>query len=272
MGTPFTHVASMERVIAARSGWIRGFGLFFGLSVLALAVLSSSNDAGVAGFGFNRATATALNLMLLIVPLISIVIGANAMAGSRGMWEVLASQPIKIETLVMGKWLGVWFGVGGVTAVTFGASGILLAFWGSGVGADAYVSLGVAGVFLAGSFAGIGTVIGAAITDRSRAMVATALVWFVAVFLYDWAVMGLALITSTNMVPGAVWTALLLNPVDLARLITVSGIGATELLGPTGAVLAASEARIVPALWSALVVWAFLPVLVAGKLARSIER
>lgn len=265
-------IAVMEGTIAVRSGWVRGFGFVFGAGVITLSLVTATTGAGFAGFGFDRATATALSLMLLAVPLVSIVVGVNTMAASRGMWEMLASQSVTAPSIVTGKWLGVSMGVGGAVAFAFGLSGLLLYVGGDGTGAGAYATLGLTGVLLVSAFAGIGTLVGAAMIDRSRALLVALLTWLLLVFFYDWAVIGVALITGKRLAIGAVWTALLLNPVDLARVVTIAGIGALDLLGPTGAVLVRSGPLTYPALWLGLLLWAVVPTFVAGCVAGKVER
>lgn len=272
MSRQLISVALNERIVSARSGWVRGFGLLFGVGMVALALMTATAGARFSGLGFDRATATALSMMLLSVPLVSLILGANTMAVSRGTWEMLASQPVATETIVTGKWIGVWMGVGGAVSVAFGLSGILLFVGGDGAGAGAYVTLGFCALLLVAVFSGLGMLVGTVVTERSRALFMALVLWIVAVFFYDWAVMGVALMTGKRLSVAAVWAALVVNPIDLARVITVSNIGALDLLGPTGAVMARAGPQAIWALWGGLVVWAIVPVFIAGKVAKIVER
>lgn len=265
-------IGLFERLIHVRGGWVKGYGVAFGLGTLALALVAALAGPSVPGFGFDRTTATVLHLMLMVVPLVSLVLAAGSFAASRGMWEMLASQPISSFGLVAGKWLGVWASVGGVTAAALGCAGLIIAWVGGGAGAGPYVVMGLSGVLLAGSFAGMGAVIGAALPDRSRALAAAVLAWLAFVFLYDWLIIGVALFVGRRLAIGAIWLALVLNPADLARVATVSGLGALDLLGPTGAVLSRSGAWAGLLLWTALGLWTLLPVALAAWLARRVER
>lgn len=262
----------MEAAVAMRSGWVRGFGVLFGAGIIGLALLTASTGTSFAGFGFDRASATALSIMLMAVPLVSGIVGVNTMALPRGQWEILASQPLTVPAIVGGKWMGIFASVGGAVAASFGLSGLLLSLGGATTGAGAYATLGVVGVLLVGIFTGIGLIVGATVTDRGKALLVSLLVWLLLVFFYDWLIIGVALMTGKRVALGAVWTALVLNPVDLARVITIANIGALDLLGPTGAVLARSGAMTYPALWGALLVWAVVPVVVAGQLANRLEQ
>lgn len=255
-----------------RSGWVRGFGVLFAAGILSLSVLTATTGTSFAGFGFDRASATALSIMLMAVPLASSIVGVNTMAVPRGQWEMFAAQPLTIPALVGGKWAGLLASVGGAVAASFGLSGVMLTLGGATTGAGAYATLGIIGVMLVSVFTGIGLMVGAAITDRSKALLTALLIWLLLVFFYDWGIIGVALLTGRRLAIGAVWTALVLNPVDLARVITIANIGALDLLGPTGAVLARSGPMTHVGLWVAMGLWALLPVCIAGQLANRRER
>lgn len=265
-------IATMEATVAMRSGWVRGFGALFGAGIIGLALMTATTGTSFAGFGFDRASATALSIMLMAVPLVSAIVGVNTMAVPRGQWEIFASQPLTIPAIVTGKWIGIMVSVGGAVAASFGLSGLLLSLGGATTGAGAYATLGVVGILLVGVFTGIGLIVGAAVTDRGKALLVALLVWLLLVFFYDWLIIGVALMTGKRLALSAVWTALVLNPVDLARVITIAGIGALDLLGPTGAVLARSGPLTYSGLWVALSAWAALPIIAAGQLANRLER
>lgn len=266
-------VALTERRLATRSGWVRAFGIFFGIAALGLALTAAVSGSAQPLLTFDRTTATLLSLMILFVPLVSLVIGVNALSASRGMWELLVSQPISAFALVAGKWLGAWLSIGGALALGLGTAGLLIAWMiGSGNGAMTFVLMGVSGLLLTASFVAIGCLLGTLVPDRSRALAMSVLVWLVAVFLYDWIIMGFALIGGQGFTVEAVWIGLALNPADLARVVTVGALGAAELLGPAGAVLERSGGWVAPLAWLGLVAWTAVPLWLAGRLAGRVER
>lgn len=265
-------VAMWERLICVRGGWIWGFAAIFGLIALALAIVSSLMSTSFTGFGFDRTTATLLNVMLLLVPLISLILGANAVTVSRGQWEMLLSQPISVTSLVTGKWLGVWIGVGGAIAVSLGGAGLVVALLSGSDGINPYLTMGAVGVLLSGSCVGIGVLLGVVLRERMKALVGAVLLWLVLVFVYDWAVIGVALLSGRRLSLGTVWALLALNPADLSRVLSVSSLATPEILGPTGAVLARAGSRTQGLLWICLGMWVALPTWVAGKIAPHLER
>ena len=80
----------------------------------------------------------------------------------------------------------------------------------------------------------IGTVAG----DRVRAMSLALLGWFAAVVGYDLAVLGATSLLSGLPLESVLFPALLVNPIDLTRVLVTLAVGSGALFGPTSAVLA----------------------------------
>ena len=73
--------------------------------------------------------------------------------------------------------------------------------------------------------------------DRLRAMSAALGLWLLMVVAYDLAVLGATTILNGLPLQSVLLPALLLNPVDLARVLVTMAVGAGALFGPTSAVL-----------------------------------
>jgi Cu-processing system permease protein len=131
------------------------------------------------------------------------------------------------------------------------------------------ISLAITAVFLS-----LATLLAQVHTGRrSRALARALIVWFVAVVLYDVAVLGIASLLRSGTASRLLITAALVNPVDAARTVAfmavegTSAFGAASLAlfrftgGPAAAALLAS---------TSLAVWAVAPLLIAGRrLARA---
>jgi ABC-type transport system involved in multi-copper enzyme maturation permease subunit len=73
--------------------------------------------------------------------------------------------------------------------------------------------------------------------DRLKAMSAALLLWLLMVVAYDLVVLGATALLQGVPLQSVLFPALLLNPVDLARVLTMLSIGSGALFGPTSAVL-----------------------------------
>jgi ABC-type transport system involved in multi-copper enzyme maturation permease subunit len=73
--------------------------------------------------------------------------------------------------------------------------------------------------------------------DRLKAMSAALLLWLAMVVAYDLAVLGATALLSGLPLERVLFPALLLNPIDLARVLVTLAVGSGALFGPTSAVL-----------------------------------
>src|SRR5512147_1370902 len=100
--------ASQELLLAARSRWTQIFALVF--AGLSLAVASSgyilSGGYGVQDFA--RTAASLVQLVILLVPLASLLMGTLALTPERGASELLFSQPVARSAILLGKVLGLF--------------------------------------------------------------------------------------------------------------------------------------------------------------------
>src|SRR3989304_4796748 len=88
-------LAQKELRDALRNRWFLLFAAVFTLLALAFSYLSLAG-AGVVGFaGFGRTTASLINLVLLIVPLMALTVGAQSLSAERerGTLAYLLAQP-----------------------------------------------------------------------------------------------------------------------------------------------------------------------------------
>src|SRR6516225_5122652 len=91
-----------------RSRWFLLLAVMFAALALALSSLGMSALGSIGGAGFGRTTASLLNLVILIVPLLGLLMGALSVAGERehGTLLALLAQPVLLEELLLGKFLG----------------------------------------------------------------------------------------------------------------------------------------------------------------------
>jgi Cu-processing system permease protein len=223
--------ASQELLLAARSRWTQIFALVFG--GLALAVASSgyilSGGSGVQDFA--RTSASLVQLVLLLVPLTSIVMGVLALTPERGGAEVLYAQPVGRPSVLVGTLVGLFGALVGAQAIGFGAAGLVIfARVGSdGLGGFAIVALGSAvltAVFLA--LAAVVSV-GQIGRRRVRALAIALVVWFALALLVDVAALAAASLLRSGAASRLLITSVLINPIGAVRtgaLLSIEGTGA----------------------------------------------
>jgi Cu-processing system permease protein len=261
-------VARQELRLAARSRWTQIFAVVF--AALALAVASSgyiiSGGHGVQDFA--RTGASLVQLVLLLVPLTSLLIGVQALASDRGAAEVLLSQPVARPTILLGKLLGLLQGLTAAEALGFGAAGLVIFSRSGEEGLGAFALLFAASVALTAVFLAVAAALASASFGRGRArsLALALVVWFVAVVLFDVAALALASLLPSGPASRVLIGAVLVNPVDAVRTAALLGIEGAAAFGAaslaflrfTGGTLGAGLL-----LGLSLVVWIVAPTVIA---------
>lgn len=136
-------LAQKELRDARRNRWFLLYAVAFaGLSLgLAALALSGAGNYGLAGFG--RTSASLINLILLIVPLMGLTLGALSLAGERekGTLLYLLAQPITQVELLLGKFIGLALALMAAIALGFGLTGLLIGVNGGGAQVTTYLGL-----------------------------------------------------------------------------------------------------------------------------------
>ena len=255
--------ARQELAVAVRSRWTQIFAAVFG--GLALAVAGSgyvlSGGSGVQDFA--RTAASLVQVVLLLVPLASLLLGVMALTPDPGAAELLYSQPVARRTILAGKLIGLFVALAASQAVGFGAAGLLVF---ARTGRDGLLTflLVIAGaaaltaVFLALAAA---LVAGDTSARRTRGLAVALVCWLFSVVVFDVAALGMASLLPSGIASRLLMTAAILNPVDAVRTAALlSAEGTTAFGGASLAFLRFTGGMRGALLWPAasLAVWTAL--------------
>ena len=230
---PLRLVARQELVLAVRSRWTQIFAAVFAALALAVAASGYVLSGGHGVQDFARTAASLVQLVLLLVPLTSLLIGVLSLAPDRGAAELLFSQPISRRTIMLGKLLGLFEALVGAEALGFGAAGLVIFSQSGNDGVAGFLMLFGASVALTAIFLGAAALLAATAIGRRRTRaLALALVWwFVAVVLFDVAALGLASLLPSGPASRVLIVAVIVNPVDAVRTATLLGIEGAAAFG-----------------------------------------
>jgi Cu-processing system permease protein len=236
-----------------RSWWVPGYAAVFLLLTEAILRFGGAGP---------RAVASLLNVVLIVIPLVSAVMGTLFLSGSREFILLLLAQPVGRRALFAGLYLGVALPLAG--AFLLGVGLPVLVRGGAGLGM-AGLALAVTGVLLTFVFTALAFFAAARSEDRARALGTALLGWFAATVLYDGLVLFVVAAFSDYPLETPMLVLTLLNPVDLARVLLLLTFDVAALMGYTGAVFErffGSGLGVLAAL-AALLGWTALP-FVAG--------
>ena len=212
------------------------------------------------------AHASVLDVLLIVTPLVGLVLGTTRLHHARDVIELMLAQPVSRRRVFLNLWSR-----GAVPLAVAMAVGVLAPFaWqGSLLRGGATMPLALAGSAAALALVShsLAMVIALRIDDRVRALVVALLAWLAAAVLWDGLVLVCALLFAQRPVELPILGLLMLNPVDLVRVILLLGSDAAAMMGYTGAVatrsLGTTAGRL--ALGGVLVAWLVVPMWWAAR-------
>ena len=237
----------------------------FGLASLTVAFVGLAAGGALTVQGFARTSVSLLQLVLWIVPLLALLMGAVSGAEARDV-EFIHALPIPRARVIVARWAALFVALGAALLVGLGAAGIVIGSLAGSADAFRYVALvGVSGLLLAACLA-VGLALGVAARTRARAMTFAVVAWFVLVVGVDLAAIAVLAILPAGPASWGLSTLLLVDPVDVARVLGLGLFQADAIAGPTGAAL-----KDLLAGWGAwllvvgLVAWTVGPLTWAGR-------
>ncbi len=238
-----------------RNRWVIGYALFF---VAVTDVLLRLGGSGP------RALLSLLNVVVLLIPLVTIVFGTIYWHGAREFNELLLSQPVARTTLFHGLFAGLVIPLS--AAFVVGVSIPVLVH--RAADAETLPLLGmmlVAGCALTAVFGALAVLIAGLVDDRLKGLGLALGVWLLLTVGYDGLVLWVAMAYQDYPLEGPMLALTFANPVDLARVLLVLRFDVSALMGYTGAVmqrLLGSPMGILAAV-GGLAVWTVAPGLLA---------
>ena len=228
-------VAAREIRDAMRGRWfVLAAACFLVLSLgLAMLGLAGARRAGLAGF--DRTTASLLNLALVFVPLVTLSLGGLGIAGELEdqSLALLLAQPVTRLEAYLGKYVGLLGAVAASILLGFGGTALVVGLSTGTARLGAFVALLGLTLLLAAATLAVGTLLSVALRSRARVIGAAFTVWLVMVYVSDLGTIGLAI--ARNLRPAQVFVLALVNPVQQARVLgTLALSDRLEVLGPVG--------------------------------------
>ena len=258
-----------ELTDAKRSKWLLGYTVLLALLGLAIAYTGLGSAAGLSLTMFGRTTATLINLTLFLAPLVGVSLGAAAISGERdqGTLDHLLSQPIERRELLIGKYVGLWTALLLATLAGFAPAGVIVASFAGITSLYSFFIFPLLAQLVISAMLAIGLLISVRSSGRAQSQTFAILVWFVYVLAYD--LLLLSSFSITKLSAEALAVALLLNPIDAGRVLSILLLEPDlYMLGPAGAFLIESLGALGTGviLLSSLIIWTSTPLFLAIKL------
>lgn len=171
-----------------------------------------------------------LNIILIIVPLMSILFSAIYVYNSAEFLELLVSQPLKRRTI----WLSVFSGLACSLCIAFiiGVGVPVLLYQANATG----VMMISSGIFLSVIFVAIAMLASVKTRDKAKGIGVVILLWLYFSLLFDGLVLLLLFQFADYPLENLMVGISVLNPIDLARILILLKLDVSALMGYTGAV------------------------------------
>jgi Cu-processing system permease protein len=178
----------------------------------------------------SKGVASLLNLVLLIVPLISIIFSTIYIYNSSEFIELLVSQPLKRKTI----WISLFLGLSISLSVAFvvGVGIPVLLYHADTTG----IILILSGLFLTIAFVSIALLAAGLTRDKAKGIGFAIALWLFFAIIFDGVVLFLLFQFQDYPLENAMVVMSFFNPIDLSRIQILLQMDISALMGYTGAV------------------------------------
>ena len=203
-----------------RSKIVIAYAMFLFAVSLSMFMLDSNSAKGILSL---------VNIILIVVPLISIIFSTIHFYNSYEFIELLVAQPIKRSIIIVSEYIG----------ITLSLS--LAFFLGAGIPVFIYdnsltgLSIIVSGLLLTAIFVAIAFFCSVITRDKAKGIGVSILVWFYFSLIYDGIILFILFSFSDYPIENAVMFLTCLNPIDLGRIMMLLQLDVSALMGYTGA-------------------------------------
>jgi Cu-processing system permease protein len=198
-----------------------------------------------------------VNLVLLIVPLVSIIFSTIYVYNSSEFIELLVAQPVKRKSI----WISIFAGLSTSLSLAFFVGvGIPILLYSPGSNG---MVLTISGMALSVIFVSIAMLASVVTRDKAKGIGASILLWFFFTLIYDGIVLFILFQFGDYPMEKPMIALTSLNPVDLARVMMLLKLDISALMGYTGALfnevfggnLGMIYALVILVLWATLPLW-----------------
>lgn len=196
-----------------------------------------------------------LNIILIIVPLVSMLFSAIYVYNSAEFVELLVSQPLKRRSI----WLSLFTGLSCSMAVAFfiGAGIPILLYEATATG---FMMLAT-GLLLSVIFVSIAMFAAVKTRDKARGIGVTILLWLYFALIFDGLLLFILFQFADYPLEKTMIILSVLNPIDLSRILILLNMDVSALMGYTGAIFKdffGTQLGLITS-FVALVVWIIVP-------------
>lgn len=253
-------IAHKELADKLKSRWVIVIAAGFALFTIVIAYFGSASS-GVTGFRSIDATIASLtSLVTYFIPILALTLGGGIIADERdkGTLELYLSAPISVWELLIGKFAGLAVALTISTLAGLTLAGLFLLVKLGGAAVWSYLVFMLNSTVLGLIFLSISFFVSILFTERTRVIAFTVFLWLFFSVLYDLGLVGLLIVTKGAVGSGVFSGLLVLNPVDVYRVLNFLSIGELKVFLGLAAVDMPGYLK-APVLWAVSAAWIIAP-------------
>lgn len=243
-----------------KSRWVIVMGSGFALFTVVISYFGGA-PSGVTGFMSLEATVASLtSLVTYFIPILALTLGGGIIADEqeKGTLGIYLSSPISVGEFLIGKFSGLVMALVLSVVAGLGIAGAILVFRTGSEAAGTFLLFIVNSVVLGIIFLSVSFLISVLFYERSKVIALTIFLWLLFAILYDLGLIGLLIVTKGSVGKEAFSLLLMLNPVDIYRVLNFISIGEFQILIGLASVEFPSYIR-ASMLWGISMIWIIAP-------------
>ncbi|MFC6723067.1 ABC transporter permease [Halobium palmae] len=255
-------LARLEYRLSIRNRWAFALTALFGLLT---GLIVGFGGSGPGPVRIDAVIVSLASLATYLIPLAALVYGYDSIVGANedGWLDIVFALPVPRSRVVLGTYLGRAVTLTGATAIGFCLGGVVLFIRAAAVTWSLYATVLLGAVALALAFLAVSVLVSTIAAEKTHALGLALLVWVWFVFGHD--LVALGLVTGIELPTSVLSGLVLANPVDIFRVLVLSGIDATG----GGMAAVAANTDLSPAILAlAALAWVIIPVAIAARRVR----
>ena len=227
----FMAISHKELSDKLKSKWVLVIAAGFAVFTLIIAYFGSSSSGMVGLMRMDAIIASLTSLVTYFIPILALTLGGGIIADERekGTLELFLASPVSALEFILGKFTGLVISLILSTLLGFGLAGFMLGLMVGGEALGMYLLFILNSIILGIVFLSISFLVSVLFNERAKAIAVTVFLWLFFTILYDLGLVGL-LVTTKGALDSSILTALLmLNPVDIYRMLNFISIGESSV-------------------------------------------
>lgn len=192
------------------------------LALVAISIYQVSDD-------LSKVSLSLMNIMIMVVPLISAVFATTHFYNNLEFIELMLAQPVKRSQVFLSQLLAVILMLSLSLLLGFGLPMLL---WGAD---SSLITLLAVGMILSAVFTGFAFLASVMTRDKAKAIGISLALWIYFSLVYDGFVLYIIYSFADYPLEKATLGLVMLNPVDLGRILMLMQLDISALMGYTGA-------------------------------------